>query len=79
MPRGMESFGRIDPFPLGTKDASDGLLIPANGTPELVHLFGYSGIGKSSQDANFGMRVFWLVLGTASAAIGWELLTILMR
>ena len=27
----------------------------------------------------FGMRVFWLVLGTASAAIGWELLTILMR
>jgi hypothetical protein len=27
----------------------------------------------------FGMRVFWLVLGTACAAIGWELLTILMR
>ena len=26
-----------------------------------------------------GMRVFWLVLGTACAAIGWELLTILMR
>jgi hypothetical protein len=24
------------------------------------------------------MRVFWLVLGTASAAIGWLLLTILM-
>jgi hypothetical protein len=27
----------------------------------------------------FGMRLFWLVLGTACAAIGWELLTILMR
>jgi hypothetical protein len=27
----------------------------------------------------FGMRIFWLVLGTACAAIGWELLTILMR
>jgi hypothetical protein len=27
----------------------------------------------------FGMRVFWLVLGTACAAIGWELLKILMK
>jgi hypothetical protein len=27
----------------------------------------------------FGMRLFWLVLGTACAAIGWELLTILIR
>ena len=26
-----------------------------------------------------GMRVFWLALGTACAAMGWELLTILMR
>jgi hypothetical protein len=45
MPRGMESFGRIDPFPLGTEDASDRLMIPVNGTPELVHLSGYFGIG----------------------------------
>jgi PAS domain S-box-containing protein len=64
-----ESFGRIDPFPLGTSDASDRLMIPeqlygrereidellasfdrvvANGTPELVLVSGYSGIGKSS-------------------------------
>jgi hypothetical protein len=27
----------------------------------------------------FGMRLFWLALGTACAAIGWELLTILIR
>jgi hypothetical protein len=27
----------------------------------------------------FGMRVFWLALGTACVAIGWELLTILIR
>src|SRR6266446_4067216 len=64
-----ESSGRIDPFPLGTEDASDRLMIPerlygrereintllasfdrvvANGTPELVLVSGYSGIGKSS-------------------------------
>jgi len=64
-----EAFGRIDPFPLGTQDASDRLLIPerlygrereidtllaafdrvvAHGTPELVLVSGYSGIGKSS-------------------------------
>jgi hypothetical protein len=64
-----ESFRRIDPFPLGTQDASDRLMIPerlygrereietllasfdrvmANGTPELVLVSGYSGIGKSS-------------------------------
>jgi PAS domain S-box-containing protein len=64
-----ESFGRIDPFPLGTPDASDRLMIPerlygrgreietllaafhrvvASGTPELILVSGYSGIGKSS-------------------------------
>jgi predicted ATPase/signal transduction histidine kinase len=64
-----ESFGRIDPFPLGTEDASDRLMIPERlygrereintllasfdrvvtyGTPELVLVSGYSGIGKSS-------------------------------
>jgi predicted ATPase len=64
-----EAFGRIDPFPLGSQDTSDRLLIPeklygrepeidtllsafdrviAQGTPELVLVSGYSGIGKSS-------------------------------
>jgi predicted ATPase/signal transduction histidine kinase/ActR/RegA family two-component response regulator len=64
-----ESHGRIDPFPLGARDASDRLLIPeqlygrereietllacfnrvvARGTPELVLVSGFSGIGKSS-------------------------------
>src|SRR5271163_1809104 len=64
-----ESRGRIEPFSLGTRDASDQLLIPerlygrereietllasfervvARGTPELVLVSGYSGIGKSS-------------------------------
>ena len=64
-----EATGRIGPFPLGTYDASDRLLIPeklygrereidtllasfdrvvANGTPELVLVSGYAGIGKSS-------------------------------
>ncbi len=64
-----ESFGRIDPFPLGAQDASDRLMIPerlygrereiatllasfdrvvAYGTPELMLVSGYSGIGKSS-------------------------------
>src|SRR6266853_2322664 len=64
-----EAFWRIDPFPLGTQDASDRLLIPerlygrereidtllaafgrvvADGTPELVLVSGFSGIGKSS-------------------------------
>jgi predicted ATPase/signal transduction histidine kinase len=64
-----ESQGRIGPFPLGTHDASDRLLIPerlygrereietllacfnrivAHGTPELVLVSGFSGIGKSS-------------------------------
>jgi PAS domain S-box-containing protein len=64
-----ETTGRIEPFQLGTNDASDRLLIPeklygrereidallgcfdrvvANGTPELVLVSGYSGIGKSS-------------------------------
>jgi predicted ATPase/signal transduction histidine kinase len=64
-----ESRSRIEPFRLGTRDASDRLLIPerlygrereietllasfnrvvAHGTPELVLVSGYSGIGKSS-------------------------------
>jgi PAS domain S-box-containing protein len=64
-----EATGRIEPFPLGQKDASDRLLIPerlygrereidrlvaafdrvvARGTPELVLVSGFSGIGKSS-------------------------------
>ena len=64
-----KSHGRIDPFPLGTHDPSDRLLIPeklygrereidallaafdrvvAHGTPELVLVSGYSGVGKSS-------------------------------
>src|ERR1700720_3891805 len=64
-----EKHRRIDPFPLGTHDPPDRLLIPerlygrereidallaafdrvvAHGTPELVLVSGYSGIGKSS-------------------------------
>src|ERR1700674_4761738 len=64
-----EAHGRIAPFPLGTQDVPDRLLIPeklygrereidalvaafsrvvAQGTPELVLVSGYSGIGKSS-------------------------------
>jgi PAS domain S-box-containing protein len=64
-----ESRGGIDPFPLGTRDASGRLLIPerlygrereidtllasfnrvvARGTPEIVLVSGFSGIGKSS-------------------------------
>jgi PAS domain S-box-containing protein len=64
-----ERDGRIEPFPLGTRDVSDRLLIPerlygreseletllacfdrvvAHGTPELVLVTGFSGIGKSS-------------------------------
>src|SRR6202021_2839945 len=65
----LESYGRIDRFPLGEHDSSDRLLIPerlygrereigalleafeqvvAHGTPELVLISGYSGVGKSS-------------------------------
>jgi serine/threonine protein kinase len=64
-----QSDGRIDPFPLGTHDVPDRLLIPeklygrerevdallaafdrvvAQGTPELVFVSGFSGVGKSS-------------------------------
>ena len=64
-----EAHGRITPFPLGTQDMPDRLLIPeklygrereidvllasfdrvvADGTPELVLVSGYSGVGKSS-------------------------------
>jgi PAS domain S-box-containing protein len=64
-----KATGRIGPFPLGARDASDRLLIPeklygrkceietllasfdrvvAQGTPELVLVSGYSGIGKTS-------------------------------
>jgi PAS domain S-box-containing protein len=64
-----ETQGHIDPFPLGTHDISDRLLIPeklygrecevnallaafdrvvTHGTPELVLVSGYSGVGKSS-------------------------------
>jgi PAS domain S-box-containing protein len=64
-----ETQGRIDPFPLGTHDVPDRLLIPeklygregevkallaafdrvvAHGTPELVFVSGFSGVGKSS-------------------------------
>jgi predicted ATPase/signal transduction histidine kinase/tRNA A-37 threonylcarbamoyl transferase component Bud32 len=63
------TLGRIEPFPLGERDASDRLRIPqkiygreeeralllrafehvaATGTPELLLLSGYSGIGKSA-------------------------------
>jgi PAS domain S-box-containing protein len=65
----LEATGRIEPFPLGTEDASDRLVIPerlygrereldtlvaafdrvvARGTPGLVLVSGFSGIGKSS-------------------------------
>jgi hypothetical protein len=65
-----EACGRIDPFPLGTHDTPDQLLIPerlygrervidtllaafdrviADGTPALVLVSGYSGIGKSGE------------------------------
>jgi PAS domain S-box-containing protein len=64
-----EATGHIEPFPLGTEDASDRLIIPerlygrereiealvaafervvAQGTPGLVLVSGFSGIGKSS-------------------------------
>jgi serine/threonine protein kinase len=64
-----ESLGRIEPFVLGSRDASERLLIPeklygrdleskallealdrvvTTGTPELMLVSGYSGIGKSS-------------------------------
>jgi len=64
-----EATGRIEPFPLGTEDASDRLIVPerlygregeidalvaafdrvvAQGTPGLVLVSGFSGIGKSS-------------------------------
>jgi PAS domain S-box-containing protein len=64
-----EATGRIEPFPLGSEDASDRLVIPerlygrereiealvaafervvAQGTPGLVLVSGFSGIGKSS-------------------------------
>jgi PAS domain S-box-containing protein len=64
-----ETQGRIDPFPLGTHDVPDRLLLPeklygregevnallaafgrvvAHGTPELVFVSGFSGVGKSS-------------------------------
>jgi PAS domain S-box-containing protein len=64
-----EATGHIEPFPLGTEDASDCLIIPerlygrdreidalmaafdrvvAQGTPGLVLVSGFSGIGKSS-------------------------------
>ncbi|MEA3178910.1 MAG: hypothetical protein QOI59_2433 [Gammaproteobacteria bacterium] len=64
-----ECDGRINPFPLGTRDVSNRLLAPerlygreheiesllacfdrvvAHGTPELVLVSGFSGIGKSS-------------------------------
>jgi PAS domain S-box-containing protein len=64
-----EMHGHIDPFPLGTHDVPDRLLIPeklygrecevnallaaferivAHGSPELVLVSGYSGVGKSS-------------------------------
>jgi hypothetical protein len=65
----LEMQGRIDPFPLGSHDVADRLLIPeklygrehevntllaafdrvvASGTPELVLVSGYAGVGKSS-------------------------------
>jgi PAS domain S-box-containing protein len=64
-----DSLHQIDPFPLGSHDSSDRLLIPeklygrepeietlltafdrvvARGTPEVVLVSGYSGVGKSS-------------------------------
>src|ERR1700690_947235 len=64
-----EATGRVEPFPLGTEDASDRLVIPerlygrereigtlvaafdrvvAQGTPGLVLVSGFSGVGKSS-------------------------------
>jgi hypothetical protein len=74
----MEALGRIDPFQLGTEDASDRLMFPVNGTSELVHLSGYSGIGKSSQDTIQHTRLL-ARLRQRKCGQWWLLLTILMR
>src|SRR6185312_13466339 len=64
-------------LPPGTEDASGPAHDPGQRYPELVHLSGFRHRLVLSR-YQFGMSVFWVVLGTASAAMGRLSLTILM-